>query len=186
MKHTVFGIDIAKSVFQLHTMDMTTGEIVSLKLKREKFLAHFVNRQPCLIGMESCGGAQHWARELIKLGHTVKLLSGKFVKSFVMGNKSDVADATRSLPISVSRSRTASRSALSSSRVMVAVVLGILTLTRMPEMGSGDTRIISLWMLADRRQVDAFEQPVQLLHRQRHHRLLVGPEETVCFEPFLQ
>src|ERR1035437_7702551 len=93
MKHTVYGVDIAKAVFQLHSVDMTTGEIVSLKLKREKFLAHFVNRQPCLIGMEACGGAQHWARELIKLGHTVKLLSGKFVKSFVMGNKSDAADA---------------------------------------------------------------------------------------------
>jgi len=93
MKHTVYGIDIAKTVFQLHTVDMTTGEIVSLKLKREKFLAHFVNRQPCVIGMEACGGAQHWARELIRLGHTVKLLSGRFVKSFVMGNKSDAADA---------------------------------------------------------------------------------------------
>jgi transposase len=93
MNHIVYGIDIAKSVFQLHTVDMTTGEIVSIKLKREKFLAHFINLPPCLIGMEACGGAQHWARELIKLGHTVKLLAGKFVKSFVMGNKSDAADA---------------------------------------------------------------------------------------------
>lgn len=93
MNHTVYGIDIAKSVFQLHTVDMTTGEIVSIKLKREKFLAHFINLPPCLIGMEACGGAQHWARELIKLGHQVKLLAGKYVKSFVMGNKSDTADA---------------------------------------------------------------------------------------------
>jgi len=93
MKHTVVGIDIAKRVFQLHWIDTETGEIVSLQLKREKFLEHFANRQACLIGMEACGGAQHWARELIKQGHEVKLLSGKLVKSFVMGNKGDVADA---------------------------------------------------------------------------------------------
>lgn len=93
MNSTVIGIDIAKRVFQLYWVDIETREIVSLQLKREKFLAHFVNRQPCLIGMEACGGAQHWARELSKLGHVVKLLAGKFVKSFVMGNKSDAADA---------------------------------------------------------------------------------------------
>lgn len=93
MKHTVVGIDIAKRVFQLHWVDIETGEIVSLKLSREKFLEHFANRQPCLIGMEACGGAQHWARELNKLGHMVKLLAGKLVKSFVMGNKNDAADA---------------------------------------------------------------------------------------------
>lgn len=93
MNSTVIGIDIAKRVFQLYWVDIETGEIVSLQLKREKFLAHFVNRQPCLIGMEACGDAQHWARELSKLGHEVKLLAGKFVKSFIMGNKSDAADA---------------------------------------------------------------------------------------------
>lgn len=93
MNSTVVGIDIAKRVFQLHWVDIETGEIVSLQLKREKFLEHFANRQPCLIGMEACGGAQHWAREFIKLGHQVKLLSGKLVKSFVMGNKGDAADA---------------------------------------------------------------------------------------------
>lgn len=93
MKHTVVGIDIAKRVFQLHWVDIETGEMVSLQLKREKVLEHFANRQPCLIGMEACGGAQHWAREFIKLGHQVKLLSGKLVKSFVMGNKNDAADA---------------------------------------------------------------------------------------------
>jgi len=79
-----------------HTVDMTTGEIVSLKLKREKFLAHFVNRQPCVIGMGACDGAQHWARELIKLEDTVNLLSSRFVQSFVMGNKNDTADVKRS------------------------------------------------------------------------------------------
>jgi transposase len=93
MKQTVVGIDIAKRVFQLHWIDVDSGEIFNIALKREKFLAHFVNLPPCMIGMEACGGAQHWARKLIKLGHQVKLLKGKFVKSFVMGNKGDAADA---------------------------------------------------------------------------------------------
>lgn len=81
----VVGIDIAKRVFQLHSIDMETGEIVSLQLKREKFLEHFANRQSCLIGMEACGGAQHWARKLTAMGHQVKLLPGKAVKPLVMG-----------------------------------------------------------------------------------------------------
>ena len=90
---TVVGIDIAKRVFQLHSIDMETGEIVSLQLKREKFLEHFANRQPCLIGMEACGGAQHWARRLTVMGHQVKLLPGKAVKGFMTGNKNDRQDA---------------------------------------------------------------------------------------------
>lgn len=79
----VVGIDIAKRVFQLHWIDMETGEIVSLQLKRDKFLEHFANRQQCLIGMEACGGAQHWARKLTAMGHQVKLLPGKAVKGSV-------------------------------------------------------------------------------------------------------
>jgi transposase len=93
MKHTVVGVDIAKRVFQLHWVDMETGEIVSLQLKREKFLEHFANRAPCLIGMEACGGSQHWARKLQGIGHRVKLLPGKAVKPFVGGNKNDARDA---------------------------------------------------------------------------------------------
>ena len=89
----VVGVDIAKRVFQLHWVETHTGEIVSLQLKREKFLEHFANRSSCLIGMEACGGSQHWARSLQKLGHEVKLLSGRMVKPFVVGNKSDAADA---------------------------------------------------------------------------------------------
>lgn len=93
MNNTVIGIDIAKLVFQLYWVENKTGEVKNLKLKRDRFLAHFVNLSPCLIGMEACGGAHHWARELTKLGHTVKLVSGRLVKSFVMGNKNDAADA---------------------------------------------------------------------------------------------
>lgn len=93
MKHTVVGVDVAKRVFQLHWVDLESGEIVSKQIKRADFLEHFANRSPCLIGMEACGGAQHWARRLTEMGHGVKLMPGKAVKAFVMGNKNDVADA---------------------------------------------------------------------------------------------
>jgi transposase len=93
MKTIVVGVDIAKRVFQLHWVEPETGEIVSLQLKREKFLEHFANRVNCVIGMEACGGSQHWARALQKLGHEVRLLSGRMVKPFVQGNKNDVTDA---------------------------------------------------------------------------------------------
>ncbi|AJP60114.2 transposase (plasmid) [Pandoraea vervacti] len=87
------GVDIAKSVFQVHYVDQETGEIVNKPIKRAKFLEHFANRAPCLIGMEACGGAHHWARQLTKLGHEVKLMPGEFVKAFNIRNKSDAADA---------------------------------------------------------------------------------------------
>lgn len=93
MKLTPVGIDIAKSVFQVHHVDMETGEIVNKAIKRAGFLEYFANRAPCLIGMEACGGSQHWARELTKLGHQVKLMPARFVKAFNIGNKSDAADA---------------------------------------------------------------------------------------------
>lgn len=93
MQLTPVGIDIAKSVFQVHHVDIETGEIVNRTIKRAGFLEYFANRTPCLIGMEACGGAQHWARELVKLGHQVKLMPARFVKAFNIGNKSDAADA---------------------------------------------------------------------------------------------
>lgn len=93
MKHTVVGVDVAKRVFQVHWVETESGEIVNIQLKRSRFLEHFVNRAPCVVGMEACGGAQHWARELLKLGHEVKLLPARMVKPFVGGNKNDAADA---------------------------------------------------------------------------------------------
>lgn len=82
----VVGLDIAKNVFQLHTVDMGSGEIVNVQLKRAKVLEHFANRVPCLIGIEACGGAHHWARELTTQGHTVRLIHAKAVRPFVAGN----------------------------------------------------------------------------------------------------
>jgi len=93
MNLTPVGIDIAKSVFQLHYVDAETGEIVNRPIKRSRFLEYFANRAPCLIGMEACGGAQHWARELIKMGHQIKLMPAEFAKAFNIRNKNDAADA---------------------------------------------------------------------------------------------
>jgi transposase len=93
MNRSVVGVDIAKRVFQLHWVEPASGEIVALQLKREKFLEHFANRAECLIGMEACGGSQHWARSLRALGHEVTLLSARQVKPFAGGNKNDAADA---------------------------------------------------------------------------------------------
>ena len=74
---TVVGVDTAKRVFQLHWVDMETGEIVDLKLTRAKFLEHFANLAPCVVAMEACGGSQHWARRLRELGHEPWLLPGQ-------------------------------------------------------------------------------------------------------------
>lgn len=90
---TVVGVDTAKNVFQIYTVDKDTGELTSKQLKRSQFLTWFANREPCLVGMEACGGSQHWARKLQELGHEVKLMAGKTVKAFVPGNKNDAADA---------------------------------------------------------------------------------------------
>jgi transposase len=89
----VVGVDTAKSVFQLYAVDMETGEVINKQLKRAQFLPWFTNRAPYVVGMEACGGSQHWARKLQALGHEVKLMPGKLVKAFVCGNKNDAADA---------------------------------------------------------------------------------------------
>ncbi|MCG9682878.1 IS110 family transposase [Vibrio sp. Isolate23] len=93
MDSNVFGIDIAKQVFQIHWVDQETGEIHLDKVKRKDFVQYFANQQPSMTGIETCGGAHHWGRLFEKMGHTVKLLPAKKVKPFVVGNKNDVVDA---------------------------------------------------------------------------------------------
>lgn len=93
MKHNVFGIDIAKLVFQIHWVDTDTGEMHSEQVKRARFLEWFSNKPSSQIGIEACSGAHHWARQLIGMGHEVKLLPAHRVKPFVIGNKNDAADA---------------------------------------------------------------------------------------------
>ena len=90
---TVVGVDTAKRVFQLHWVELETGEMVDLRLSRAKLMEHFANRAACVVGMEACGGAQHWARRLRVLGHEVRLVPVKLVRPFVSGNKNDVQDA---------------------------------------------------------------------------------------------
>lgn len=74
MNATLVEIDIAKSVFQVHYVDQETGEIVNKPIKRAQFLEHFANRARCLIGMEACSGAHHWARQLMQMGHRGSLM----------------------------------------------------------------------------------------------------------------
>ena len=95
MKITTIGIDIAKDVFQIHGVDSQGKTLVKKQIRRHEMLNFFVNLQPCLIGMEACGGAHYWARELSKLGHTVKLMSPQFVKPYCNGQlKPDTYPAT--------------------------------------------------------------------------------------------
>lgn len=93
MKITTVGIDLAKNVFQVHGVDQRGKAVVRKRLRRNQVLAFFVQRPPCLIGMEACGGAHYWARKLQAQGHTVKLMAPQFVKPYVKANKTDAADA---------------------------------------------------------------------------------------------
>lgn len=88
------GIDIAKLVFQIHGVNAKSGETVMVKkLARHDMLRFFANKPPMLIGIEACGGAHYWARELTKLGHTVKLMSPQYVAPYRRGGKNDANDA---------------------------------------------------------------------------------------------
>jgi transposase len=93
MKITVLGIDLAKSVFQLHGVDSTGKTVLRKKLSRGQLLTFIANTPACLIGMEACSGSNYWAREFQKLGHQVRLMSPQFVKPYVKSNKNDAADA---------------------------------------------------------------------------------------------
>jgi len=93
MKLTTVGIDLAKNVFQIHGIDEHGKAVLRKQLKREQMAAFFVNLPPCLIGMEACGSAHHWARKLQTMGHTVRLMAPQFVKPYVKSNKNDAADA---------------------------------------------------------------------------------------------
>jgi len=87
------GLDLAKRVFQLHTVDEDTGEVRKVKLRRAEMLPFFANRPPCVVAMEACGSSHHWARQLRSHGHDVRLIATKFVRPFVKNNKTDAADA---------------------------------------------------------------------------------------------
>jgi len=93
MQVTTMGIDLAKNVFQVHGVDASGKVVVRKALRRSQLLPFFEDLAPCLIGMEACSSAHHWARELNALGHTVKLMPPSYVKPYVKRGKNDVADA---------------------------------------------------------------------------------------------
>ncbi len=93
MKTTTIGIDLAKNVFQIHGVNEQGHVVFRKSMKRSEMGKHFSNLEPCLIGMEACGSAHHWARKLASFGHRVRLMAPQFVKPYVKTNKNDVADA---------------------------------------------------------------------------------------------
>jgi len=93
MNCTVYGLDLAKRVFQLHWVDMETGEMCRRQLKRQQVAGFFANHTPGIIAMEACGSGHYWGRKFAAMGHKVRLIAGQFVRPFVKSNKTDVADA---------------------------------------------------------------------------------------------
>ena len=88
------GLDIAKQVFQVHGVNHHEGVVVQKTLARAKVLEYFAQLPPCLIGIEACGGSHYWAREIGKLGHTVKIMAGQFVMPYRKRGKNDANDGT--------------------------------------------------------------------------------------------
>jgi len=90
---TTYGLDLAKQVFQVHWVDVRSGEIQRKTLRRAQVSTFFARAPRGVVAMEACGSAHHWARQLQSLGHEVKLIAAQFVRPFVKTNKTDAADA---------------------------------------------------------------------------------------------
>ena len=93
MQVTTIGVDLAKNVFQVHGIAENDGVLFNKPLRRAQFLPFFAKLKPCLIGMEACSSAHHWARELTAMGHEVRLIPPMYVKPYVKRGKSDAIDA---------------------------------------------------------------------------------------------
>ena len=89
MERITIGLDIAKSVFQVHAEDASGKMVFQKRLRRSQVLAFFAGLEPAPIGIEACGSAHYWARELRALGHDVRLIPAAYVKPFVRRNKND-------------------------------------------------------------------------------------------------
>src|SRR6202162_6267521 len=90
---TTIGFDIAKSVFQVHGVDVAGQVVIRRQLKRRHVLAFFEKLPPCLVGIEACASSHYWSRELQALDHTVRLMPPAYVKPYVKRQKNDMADA---------------------------------------------------------------------------------------------
>ena len=93
MEISTIGLDLAKSIFQVHGVDAAGAVVVRKALRRSQMLPFFAKLPPCLIGMEACGTSHHWARELTGLGHEVRLMPPAYVKPYVKRGKTDANDA---------------------------------------------------------------------------------------------
>ena len=90
---STIGLDIAKSVFQVHGVDDTGAVVMRKRVSRSKVLEFFAGLSPCLVGIEACPSAHYWSRELQALGHTVKLMPPSYVKAYLKRSKNDANDA---------------------------------------------------------------------------------------------
>jgi transposase len=93
MQVTTIGLDLAKSVFQVHNVDGVGRTVLKRRLRRSKLLEFFAKLSPCLVGLEACGGAHRWAREIAAVGHEVRLMPARYVRPYAKRNKNDAADA---------------------------------------------------------------------------------------------
>lgn len=93
MSVVTIGLDLAKTVFQVHGVDEGGISVLRRKLARADMIAFFTKQPPCVVGMEACSSAHHWARLLAKMGHAVRLIPPQYVKPYVKRNKTDAADA---------------------------------------------------------------------------------------------
>jgi transposase len=90
---TTIGLDIAKNVFQVHGIDAEGEVVIRRQLRRSQVLSYFKKQPACLVGIEACATSHHWAREIVALGHEVRLMPARYVKAYVKRNKNDAADA---------------------------------------------------------------------------------------------
>ena len=90
---STIGLDLAKSVFQVHGADASGAVLFRKKLRRHQVLTFFAAQRPCTVAMEACASSHHWAREIGRLGHAVRLIPPAYVKPFVKRQKNDAADA---------------------------------------------------------------------------------------------
>ena len=90
---TTVGLDLAKHVLQVHGVDASGRVVVAKAIRRNKLLEFFASLPPCLVGLEACGSAHHWARELLRLGHDARMMPPSYVKPYIRRQKNDASDA---------------------------------------------------------------------------------------------
>src|SRR5271169_3788414 len=93
MEVSIIGLDLAKNVFQVHGVDAAGRIVIRRAIRRSQVLPFFAKLPSCLVGLEACGTSHHWARELLAVGHDVRLMPPAYVKPYVKRGKTDAADA---------------------------------------------------------------------------------------------